>query len=75
MHLKRKFLDIVHVQVSNALVTLSLGNFGQTSDANQERSFAHTLLMLRGEELEEVSDGGRAVKGFFKAHWDWKFKF
>ena len=68
MHLKRKLLDIVDCKTRNALSALLLGDLGKTSDSDEECCFAYALLMLLREELEEVSDGRRAIECLFESH-------
>ena len=68
VHLERKLLDIVDCETRNALSALLLGDLGKASDPNEECCFAYALLVLLREELEEVSDGRRAIECLFESH-------
>ena len=63
-----QFLDVLDIEVGDGLLPFALSKLSQASDSNEKGRLADSLLMLVGEEFEEVVNSYRPVKGFFKSH-------
>ena len=84
VHFDRKLFDIFYAKIRNWMPAFTLGQFGQSRDANQKRRLAHAFFMLFWKQLEEVANCGWAIEGLFESHFTkslfiyvnqfWKFK-
>ena len=46
VHFDRKFFDIIHAKIRNGMPAFTLGQFGQSRDANQKCRLAYAFFML-----------------------------